>query len=193
MKYNDTIGAIIIGILLTLCLSSCMTNRHGELTTKGINFIALHCKGETKTEISFKDSLVYRDTTIQLPPDSSWYRLYLACDSGKVKIQGVTTKAGKKVYTAFNLKNNVLTSVCKIDSSEVTAKWLENHKSKNTKSSEKIVIKEPCDKDHISGTQWAFIRIGQWLLGFILFQVLIRWLSIYPVLKWLKILYVFKF
>lgn len=179
-----TLAFSILLVLVIFALASCMTNRKGELTTKGINFIALHCKGFdstiTNTEVIFKDTTVYIDRMGE--------PIYLKspCDSVAPIIK---VKDGIKSTVLSIGKSKVF--ICEADSLKAVVKLME--RKLTVKNNTKTVIKEPCDKEHISGTQWMFIRLGQILSSFILFQVLIRWLSIYPVLKWIKILYVFKF
>lgn len=184
MKYNYTIGAIIIGILLTLCLSGCMVNRKGQLTEKGINFIATHCKGFDST--SEKTEIIFKDTTVYIDRMGEPVYLKSPCDSMAPIIK---IKDGIKSTVLSIGKSKVF--ICEADSLKAVVKLME--RKLTVKNNTKTVIEKPCDKEHISGTQWMFIRIGQWLLGFVLLQALIRFLSSYPVLKWLKILYVFKF
>lgn len=192
MKTNkDNFGAICIGLLLLLVLSSCMTNHKGQLTEKGINFIALHCKGNDSTHIS--DNTVVTFDTVKIPYPVKGETIYLEspCDSlGKLKPVNITTK-----------KNGIKTSVRSIGGSlavdcgtDSLLYIIETQKRViNQFEGSKIVIKEPCDKEHIGRIQSFWIVTGMALLGFILFQIAIRILSTYPVLNWLKILYVFKF
>jgi hypothetical protein len=167
-----------------------MTNRKGELTTKGINFIATHCKG--------KDSIVHTDNTtiifdtVNVPQYIQGPIQYLTspCDSlGNLKPISVVKKFNGITGTIKTIGNS-LAFDCHTDSLMMI---IETQKRLiTTNETHKIVIQEPCKLDHITGTQWMWIRLGECLSAFIAFQALIRIASTYPPLKWLKIIYVFR-
>lgn len=197
-KYLRLFLAAIVGCLVAFFIfSSCMTNRKGELTTKGQNFIATYCKGEDSTSHSDKTTIIF--DTIQIPYPVAGPVQYLEnpcanlCDSlGRLKPFEIKKKTNGITGTIRSVGNSIAFD-CKTDSLkyiiETQKRIIDNF------SSEKTVIKEPCDKEHITGTQWMFIRLGQILSGFIILQCLIRiitaaWPITRPFLNWA---YLFKF
>jgi len=69
-----------------------------------------------------------KDSLIPLPADSGLIRALLECQEGKVVIKQIEKiKPGKKVVPFIDLKNNVLTTGARIDSSSVFIAWKETH------------------------------------------------------------------
>lgn len=179
---------ITIGIVAIIILSSCMTTRKGELTERGKNFIATHCNGSdsvvTNHEVIFKDTTLYiteRGETIYIPSP---------CDS--IKPISIVKKKNGLTSTVKTI-GNVISFDCEADSLRAVIKTLERRSTSARK--ERIVIEKPCELDHISGTKWAFIRIGQWFLVFLSVQILLKILiSFYPVTRpFIGWAYLFKF
>lgn len=151
MKYNDTIGALIIGILLTLCLTSCMTNRKGELTKKGINFIANHCRGNDSTVTSHE--IIFKDTTIFIDRIGEPIYLKSPCDSVAPIVK---VKNGLKSTVLSIGKTKVF--ICEADSLRAVIKLLERKYSIVKK--ERVVIQKPCDKPHLKGWHYFLMWSG---------------------------------
>ena len=183
----DLVG--IAMLMAYLCLTSCMTNRKGELTEKGINFIDLHCKGEDST-VRTDNTIVLFDT-VQIPYIVQGETIYLEspCDSlGRLKPVSIIKKRNG-ITGAVRSIGGVLAFDCKTDSLKYI---IETQKRViSTFESNKTVIQAPCELEHITGTQWMWIRLGQILSSFLVLQVLIRVASIY--VPFLKVLYVFKY
>jgi hypothetical protein len=170
-----------------------MTNRKGELTEKGINFIALHCKGEDSTATSDKVTVLF--DTVQIPYPVAGPVQYLEnpckllCDSlGRLKPVNIIRKTNG-ITGSIKTVGNSLVFDCKTDSLKYI---IETQKRViSTFESNKTVIQAPCSLDHITGTQWMWIRLGQILASFLGLQVLIRIVSIY--VPFLKVFYLFRF
>lgn len=177
----------LLGLIILLCIlafTSCMTNRKGQLTEKGKNFIALHCKGSDS--VVTNTDIIFKDTTIYITEKGEPIYLQNPCDSVAPIVK---VKNGIKSTVLSIGKTKVF--ICEADSLKAVIKQLE--RKSTIRRIERVVIEKPCDLDHVSGTQWMWIRLGQILSGFLLIQVLIRFLSTYPVLSWLRFLYIFKF
>ena len=176
-----------------LACTSCMTNRKGELTEKGINFIATHCKGFDSTSTTDNTTVLF--DTVMVPYMVWGETVYLEnpckelCDSlGRLRPVNVIKRANG-ITSSVKKVGNSLVFNCKTDSLMYV---IETQKRViNTFESERVVIQEPCKKEHITGTQWMWIRLGQWMSLFFALQVLIRIASIY--VPFLKVLYVFKY
>lgn len=153
-----------IGILLfILVCTSCMTNRKGELTERGKNFIALHCKGE--------DSIVHTDNTIVLfdTVNVEHYTqgpiqyITSPCDSlGQLKPINITKKFNG-ITGVVKAVGNSLIFDCHTDSLMVI---IETQKRViNTFESNKTVIQKPCALEHIGKWEgftfwWFWITFG---------------------------------
>lgn len=183
-KHDFPFFALVLIVILLVILTSCMTNRKGQLTEKGKNFIAMHCKGSDS--VTTNHEIIFKDTTIYLTEKGETIYIDNPCDS----IKSIVTKKNG-IKSSVRQVGNGLVFECEADSLKAIIKQLE--RKSTIRRLERIVIEKPCNLDHISGTQWMWIRLGQILSGFLAFQVLIRLLSIYPILSWLRLFYVFKF
>lgn len=82
----------------------------------------------TETVIQHDTVTSVRDSLILLPADSGLIRALLECREGKVVIRQIEEiKPGKRVVPYIELKNNVLTTGAKIDSSSIYFAWKETH------------------------------------------------------------------
>lgn len=179
--------------IFAFALSACMTNRKGELTTKGMNFLNDHCKGSDS--ISHSDNTTILFDTVKVPVYTQGPIQYITspCDSlGKLKLVNVTKKFNGITGTIKTVGNSLVFD-CFEDSLKMIIETQKRVITDFEKS--KIVIQEPCKKEHVTGTQWFFIRAGQWLLIFLALQVIIRAVvAFYPVTKpFLYWAYFFKF
>ena len=69
-----------------------------------------------------------RDSLILLPADSGLIKALLECQDGKVVVKEILeVKPGKRVVPFLQLKNNILTTGAKIDSSSIYFSWKETH------------------------------------------------------------------
>lgn len=82
----------------------------------------------TETFIQHDTVTCVKDSLIPLPTDSGLIRALLECREGKVVIRQIEEiKPGKRVVPFIDLKNNVLTTGAKIDSSSIYFAWKETH------------------------------------------------------------------
>lgn len=82
----------------------------------------------TETFIQHDTVTSVKDSLIPLPADSGLIRALLECREGKVVIRQIEEiRPGKKIIPFINLKNNVLTTGAKIDSSSIYFAWKETH------------------------------------------------------------------
>lgn len=197
MENKSNKGALaILGIIICLFLASCMTNRKGELTEKGKNFISQHCKGEDS--VSHTDNTIISFDTIKIPYPVQGPIQYLEnpchvyCDSlGNLRPFLFEKKTNGITGTIKSVGNSIAFD-CKEDSMKYIIE--KQMQTINDLKKTKTVIKEPCNKEHISGTHWMFIRLGQILSGFIILQCLIRIITVaWPITKpFLSWAYIFK-
>ena len=107
---------------------------------------------------------VVKDSLILLSADSGLIRALLECREGKVAIKQIEQiKPGKKVVPFLYLRDNVITTGARIDSSSVYFAWKETHTRDirvQVKTIEKSVIK-------VTGFQNFMIWSG-WIAWFIL-------------------------
>lgn len=95
----------------------------------------------TETVIQHDTVTSVRDSLIPLPADSGLIRALLECREGKVTIRQIEQiKPGKRVVPFIELKNNVLTTGAKIDSSSIYFTWKETH-IRETKVQVKVIEK----------------------------------------------------
>ncbi len=126
----------------------------------------------TETIVQHDTVTTIKDSLIPLPADSGLIRALLECQEGKVVFRQIEEiKPGKKVVPFIDLKNNVLTTGVRVDSSSVYFAWKEIHirESKiQVKTIEKPVYK-------VNGVQNFLIWSGgiAWsiLLAFICFAL----------------------
>jgi hypothetical protein len=133
-------------ILSFILLSGCISQRR-------IDKICQNCptKTVTKDSITTVTQVVTRDTTIQLPADSAWYRLWLQCDtSDNVVVVKSEVKSGVKTEIKYILKDNIIQSTCFVDSADVVLKWNEKHTTK-TVNHEKESVLQPKKRSFWSG------------------------------------------
>jgi hypothetical protein len=82
----------------------------------------------TETFIQHDTVTSVKDSLIPLPADSGLIRALLECREGKVVIRQIEEiRPGKRVVPFIDLKNNVLTTGAKIDSSSIFFAWKETH------------------------------------------------------------------
>ena len=190
---HDASFYALVGIailMFILACTSCITNRKGELTERGKNFIALHCKGEDSTVHTDNTTILFDTVNIEHYTQGPIQYITSPCDSlGQLKPINITKKFNGITGVVKTIGNSIMLD-CHTDSLMII---IETQKRViNTFESNKTVIQKPCELDHITGTQWMWIRLGQILSSFLIFQIAIRIASSYPALSLLKILYVFK-
>jgi len=111
----------------------------------------------TETVVQHDTVTTVKDSLIPLPADSGLIRALLECQEGKVVIKQIEEiKPGKKVVPFIDLKNNVLTTGARVDSSSVYFAWKETH-IRESKIQVKTVMK-PVYK--VSGFQNFLIWSG---------------------------------
>jgi hypothetical protein len=82
----------------------------------------------TETFIQHDTVTSVKDSLIPLPADSGLIRALLECREGKVVIRQIEEiRPGKKIIPFIDLKNNILTTGAKIDSSSIYFAWKETH------------------------------------------------------------------
>ena len=107
---------LLLVVSLTGCISEQRCQKRYPPAEKTETFI------QHDTVTSVKDSL------IPLPADSGLIRALLECREGKVVIRQIEEiRPGKKIIPFIDLKNNVLTTGAKIDSSSIYFAWKETH------------------------------------------------------------------
>ena len=93
----------------------------------------------TETFVQHDTVTCVKDSLIPLPADSGLIRALLECRQGKVVIRQIEEiKPGKRVVPFIDLKNNVLTTGAKIDSSSIYFAWKETH-IRDTKVQVKVI------------------------------------------------------
>lgn len=171
---------LLILISAVLLITSCMTNRKGELTKKGVNFVAEHCKGKDST--SHTENTIVLFDTVKIPYPVQGPVQYLEnpcanlCDSlGKLKQFEVKKKTNGITGTIKSVGNSIVFD-CKTDSLlyiiEIQKRTIDTYE-KN-----KIVIQAPCNKEHRNRSDgftfwWFWISVG-FLVLFIIIQY-IKW------------------
>jgi len=104
---------IIVGILVAITVSGCMTERR-------LNRICKLCPTETRIDsfvtTTVRDSAIF-DTIIS-PPDSAWFKAWIKCKDGSVPfIYKEKSKQGKRTVLRASIDDNgVLTAKCNEDS-----------------------------------------------------------------------------
>jgi len=82
----------------------------------------------SETVIQHDTVTTVKDSLIPLPADSGLIRALLECREGKVVIRQIEEiRPGKKIVPFIDLKNNVLTTGARIDSSSIYFAWKETH------------------------------------------------------------------
>jgi len=107
-------------LILVVSLSGCISEQRCLQRYPPAEFTDTFVQHDTVTFV--KDSL------IPLPADSGLIRALLECQNGKVVIREIEEiKAEKKVVPFIDLRNNVLTTGARIDSSSIYFAWKETH------------------------------------------------------------------
>jgi hypothetical protein len=128
----------------------------------------------TETFVQHDTITTVKDSLIPLPADSGLIRALLECQEGKVVIKQIEEiKPGKKVVPFIDLKNNILTTGARIDSTSVYFAWKENHIRESNvqfKTIEKPVYKVTGFQNFLiwsGGIAWSIlvILIGSFLIG----------------------------
>jgi len=121
---------------------------------------------------------VVKDSLILLSADSGLIRALLECREGKVVVKQIEEiKPGKRVVPFIDLKNNVLTTGARIDSSSVYFAWKETHIRESNiqvKTIEKPVYKVTGLQNFLiwsGGIAWTFLLI---LIGSFLIRAFIK-------------------
>ena len=132
----------------------------------------------TETFIQHDTVTSVKDSLIPLPADSGLIRALLECREGKVVIRQIEEiRPGKKIVPFIDLKNNVLTTGAKIDSSSIYFAWKETHirESKvQLKVIEKPVYKVTGFQNFLiwsGGIAWSILLI---LIGVALIRAFIK-------------------
>lgn len=115
-----------------------------------------------------KERIVRRDSLIKTPADSSFYKLWLACDkNGKIIVNKEVNRQGARSRSSYELKDNVLNSKCVVDSAAVALQWNETHKTvvstNNTQSVQRVEVPVK-----LKWHQKLFLVAGKFFLGFII-------------------------
>lgn len=197
MEEKSNKGAMaLLGIIIALFLCSCMVNRKGELTDKGKNFIATHCKGEDSTSHSDNTTILYDTLKVPYPVQGPIQYLEnpcnIYCDSiGNLRPFLITKKTNGITGTIRSVGNSIAFD-CKEDS--LTYIIEKQKRTIETFEKSNAVIEKTCNLDHVSGTQWMWIRLGQIMSLFIIFQCIIRIITVaWPITKpFLNWAYIFK-
>ena len=107
-------------LLLILSLTGCISEQRCQKRYPPAERTETFIQHDTVTSV--KDSL------IPLPADSGLIRALLECREGKVVIRQIEEiRPGKKIIPFIDLKNNILTTGAKIDSSSIYFAWKETH------------------------------------------------------------------
>jgi hypothetical protein len=120
-------------LLIVVSLTGCISEQRCQKRYPPAERIETFIQHDTVTSV--KDSL------IPLPADSGLIRALLECREGKVVIRQIEEiKPGKRIVPFIDLKNNVLTTGAKIDSSSIYFAWKETH-IRETKVQVKVIEK----------------------------------------------------
>ena len=133
---------------------------------------------QTETFIQHDTITNVKDSLIPLLADSGLIRALLECREGKVVIRQIEEiKPGKKVIPFIDLKNNILTTGARIDSSSVYFAWKETH-IRETKVQVKVIEKPVYTVTGFrnfliwsGGIAWSILLV---LIGFVLFKAFIK-------------------
>jgi len=121
-----------------------------------------------------------KDSLIPLPADSGLIKALLECQDGKVVVKEILeVKPGKRVIPFFSVKNNVLTTGAKIDSSSIYFAWKETHIRESRIESR--TIEKPVYK--VTGLQNFLIWSGGIAWAVIVMLVAIKLIRFYLKMK----------
>jgi len=160
----------ILLLLLAACISGCISEQ---------KCLKRYPPAErTETFVQHDTVTTVKDSLIQLPSDSGLIRALLECREGKVVVRQIEEiKPGKRVVPFIDLKNNVLTTGARIDSTSVYFAWKETHirESKvQVKTIEKPVYKVTGFQNFLiwsGGIAWSILLI---LVGSFLIRAFIK-------------------
>lgn len=101
-------------------------------------FACRPCKELTSTTIIENDTLIiYRDSLIVIPADSSWFQAMLECDSAnKVIIRELELHQGQRVNQTVTFKDKYIYITAEVDSEKVYVRWKELHTSNSSQGLE---------------------------------------------------------
>jgi hypothetical protein len=160
---SDSTKAFALFCLVFLLLSGCMTNRKGELTEKGKNFIANHCKGSDSTVTNTE--VIFKDTTLYITERGETIYIQNPCDS----IKPVVTKKNGIKSSVRQVGRGVVFE-CEADSLRAVIKLLERKTSIVKK--ERVVIEKPCAKDHLKSWHYFLMWSGGIALAFLFLKAI---------------------
>jgi hypothetical protein len=159
MKY---IYIILIAGILTGCI-----------TSKQRAKICATCPSKVIEKMIVKDSIYYveRDSIVILPADSSLIEMLLRCDSiGRVSIESMKQKDGKRIKTKIVFKDNVLKLTALNDSILILNKIISKYKESSldsTYSSQATVVINKCENGwHRIYKMWFIFTVGASILFF---------------------------
>jgi len=157
-------------LLLVVSLTGCISEQRCQKRYPPVENTETFIQHDTITSV--KDSL------IPLPADSGLIRVLLECQEGKVVIRQIEEiKPGKKFVPFIDLKNNVLTTGARVDSSSIYFAWKETHirESKiQVKTIEKPVYKVTGFQNFLiwsGGIAWSILLV---IIGFVLVKAFIK-------------------
>jgi hypothetical protein len=125
------------------------------------------CPAVSKVDSVFVETIVERDTIVELPADSAWYYALLECDSlNNVVVKSETSQQGEKVKIQTIIKDNYIRVQSKVDSSDIAIKWLEKNSSMvRTETITLPPIRIPAE---LTKAQKFFIKLGKVFLFLII-------------------------
>ena len=154
---------LLLAALLSGCISQKRCAERYPVAERSTVFV------QHDTVTSVKDSL------IPLPADSGLIKALLECQDGKVVVREILSiKPGNRVVPFLLLKNNVLTTGAKIDSSSIYFAWKETHIRESR--IESMTIEKPVYK--VTGLQNFLIWSGgiAWAIILILVGTKLIWM-----------------
>lgn len=132
----------------------------------------------TETFVQHDTVISVKDSLMPLPADSGLIRALLDYRQGKVVIKQIEEiKPGKKVVPFIDLKDNVLITGARVDSSSVYLSWKETHIRESNiqiKTIEKPVYKVSGFQSFLTwsgGIAWSILLA---LIGFVLVRAFIK-------------------
>lgn len=125
------------------------------------------CKEVSRVEYRNDTTVVVRDSTIIVPPDSAWFRAMLSCDSAnQVVISELEFHKGKKVSQTVVFRDRYIKVVAGVDSTRMYERWREKYVRNTAGSVEMKTIEK--------------IVYPRWLVAMAVFGVvvLVSWVSV---------------
>lgn len=150
LKLKNLLSFLFLFCLLVTTLVSCKsTGVVPPTTTETTNTT-------TKTE-------VVRDTTFEIPKDSSYYRAYLECVNGKIALKEKTLplsiKGNYLKPPKVNIKDNILTVDCEAEAQKLFAQWKDVYIKEHQQIIQKIPYPVPAQFSWWEQTQIILGRI----------------------------------